>query len=89
MSKRAKEFCRQVVDHMLRLRGILSADRAYGARMAAYVGCPHFREAADDIFHELAGARDPEIAGLYCVSFAMDRDPKWVAETIQNRIWDR
>jgi hypothetical protein len=84
----AESFCQQVVDHMLRLRGIFR-DRTYGARLAAYVDCPHFREAADDVFAELSGARDPWIDSFYCQSFALDRDPRWVAETIQNHIWDR
>jgi hypothetical protein len=73
---------------MLHMRGILRG-RAYGARLPAYVDCPHFREACDDIFAELAGSRDPELGHFYCESFALDRDPKWVGETIQNRIWDR
>jgi hypothetical protein len=86
-SQYAEQFCRQVVDQMLRMRGIIG--NSNGARMPRYLSDPLYKEACNDIFYEISGGRDPSLDRIYLEAFTRRQDPAAAAERIQNAIWDR
>lgn len=86
--QQAAQFCQAVVNHMLKMRGVIPLASS-GARLPRYLSDPLYQEACNDIFYEISGGCDPELDRIYIEGFVRAADPKWVAQTIQNLIWDR
>jgi hypothetical protein len=87
-SQRAEQFCQQVVDHMLHLRGF-DMDRNTCSGQPRCESAPGYATAYNDIHYEISGGRDPSLDRIYLEAFTRRQDPAAAAERIQNAIWDR